>query len=301
MGPHTVDSEEWSHRRVAGAGVELHCVERRAGVEAGQGPLVLFLHGFPEFWFSWRHQMRALGDRYYVVAADMRGYNLSDKPDGRRAYRLEVLVEDVRALIEHLGYERCVLVGHDWGGAVAWQFAYTYPQMLDKLVVMNLPHPVRFYEGLGTLAQLRRSWYIFFFQLPWLPERVLSRRDYRAIAGVFASQAKNPQAFTPQDLDAYRRAASRPGALTAMLNYYRSLLAESLRFDRHSYGVLDVPTLLLWGEDDAALGKELTYGTERWVGDLRVEYIPRCSHWVQQDRPEIVNQLMREFLDNAKS
>ena len=198
MSAPAADSDQWRHRRLAGAGVRLHAVEVAGGAEQGARPLMLFLHGFPEFWYSWRHQLRAFADDYYVVAPDMRGYNQSDKPRGRRAYRLDVLVEDVRALIEDLGYERCVLVGHDWGGAVAWQFAYTYPEMLERLVVMNLPHPVRFYEGLSTLAQLRRSWYILFFQLPWLPEKVLSRRDFRPIAGVFASQAKNPAAFTQQ-------------------------------------------------------------------------------------------------------
>lgn len=296
-----VDSDRWLHRRVAADGVELHCVSPREGADAGQAPLMLCLHGFPEFWYSWRHQLGAFADAYHVVAPDMRGYNLSDKPAGRRAYRLERLVADVRALIGNLGYERCVLVGHDWGGAVAWQFAHTHPEMLEQLVVLNLPHPVRFFEGLATAAQLRRSWYIFLFQLPWLPEKLLSRNDYRAISGVFASQAKNPDAFTQADLDAYRRAASQPGALTAMLNYYRNLPVQGFSFRRDSYDRLAVPTLLVWGEDDEALGTELTYGTERFVDDLRIAYIPNCSHWVQQDRPARVNQLMSEFLDKAKS
>lgn len=286
---HAVDAIV-KHRTEQVNGINLHWVE------AGDGPLVVLLHGFPEFWYSWRHQMRAFSADYHVVAPDLRGYNKSDKPAGRRAYALDELVADVRELIVNLGYERCVLVGHDWGGAVAWQFAHTHPEMLDRLVVMNLPHPVRFYEGLKTVAQLRRSWYILFFQLPWLPETLLSLGDQRVIAKIFDQQAKNPDAFSAEDLDRYREAAGRPGALTAMLNYYRALAFEALRFDKRRYDVLDVPTLMIWGEDDVALGKELTYGTERLVRDLRIEYIPDCSHWVQQDRPETVNRYMREFL-----
>ncbi len=285
-----IADDQWKHRRVDGDGVELHCVEH------GEGPLMLFLHGFPEFWYSWRHQLRAFAGEYHVVALDMRGYNQSDKPRGRDAYALDELVADVREVITHLGYDECVLVGHDWGGAVAWQFAHTHPEMLDKLVVMNLPHPVRFYESLATLSQLRRSWYILFFQLPWLPEKLLSRHDFRAIGEVFASQSQNPEAFSQADLEAFRQAASQPGALTAMLNYYRNLVVQGFGFDPDQYEMLDVPTLLIWGEDDVALGKELTYGTERFVRDLRIEYIPECSHWVQQDRPELVNQYMRDFL-----
>ena len=161
--------EAWHHRRVRASGVELHCVEYGAGRARQDAPLMLFLHGFPEFWYSWRHQMRAFGDDFHVVAPDLRGYNTSEKPAARSAYRLERLVDDVRALITNLGYDTCVLVAHDWGGAIAWQFAHAHPEMLDRLVVMNLPHPVRMFEGLATAAQLCRSWYIFFFQLPWLP------------------------------------------------------------------------------------------------------------------------------------
>ena len=284
------DDPQWKHRTARGNGVDLHIVEQ------GDGPLMLFLHGFPEFWYSWRHQMAEFAADYHVVAPDMRGYNKSDKPRGRRAYALAELVADVRALIEDLGYEKCVLVAHDWGGAVAWEFAHRHPEMLERLVAMNMPHPVRFYEGLSSLSQLRRSWYILYFQLPWLPEKLLSRHNYEAITQVFANQAKNPEAFSARDLDAYRKAVSQPGALTAMLNYYRNLPIDGVGFDPDSYQMLEVPTLMLWGEDDAALGKELTYGTERLVRDLRIEYIPDCSHWIQQDRPEQVNELMREFL-----
>jgi pimeloyl-ACP methyl ester carboxylesterase len=305
-------NDEWSHRFVRGDGVELHCTELagqagQAGLagltgeagEAGERPLMLFLHGFPEFWYSWRHQMRHFADTYHVVAPDLRGYNKSDKPEGRRAYSLDELVADVRELVANLGYDRCILVGHDWGGAVAWQFAHTHPEMLERLIVMNLPHPVRFYEGIRTFAQLRRSWYMFFFQLPWLPETLLGRDHCRTIADLFRAQANNPQAFSDDDLDAYRQAASQPGALTAMLNYYRAIPLEAFSFDTASYDVLEVPTLMVWGEDDTALGKELTYGTERLVRDLQIKYIPNCSHWVQQDRPAIVNRHMRGFLDRT--
>lgn len=288
--------DRWNHRTVRASGLDLHCVEAGNGSEGDRGRLMLFLHGFPEFWYSWRHQLGEFAADFHAVAPDLRGYNKSDRPESRSAYRLEHLVDDVKELIFNLGYERCILVGHDWGGAIAWEFAHAHPEMLDTLVVMNAPHPVRFYEAMRTPSQLRRSWYIFFFQLPWLPEKLLSRQDCEAVAELFASQAKNPDAFSAADLEAYRRAACRTGALSAMLNYYRGIPSTALTFKPRDYTPISVPTLLLWGEDDAALGKELTYDMQRFFPDLRVEYISDCSHWVQQDRPQIVNELMRSFL-----
>ena len=286
----TAASDRFEQIHHATNGVQLHCAA------AGDGPLMLMLHGFPEFWYSWRHQMEHFRDRYRVVAPDLRGYNLSDKPRGRRNYELDILVDDVAGLIEKLGYETCVLVAHDWGGAVAWRFAYTHADKLDRLVMMNMPHPVRFRQGLASFAQLRRSWYILFFQLPWLPEKLLGRNHAEAIADLFERTSRNPDAFSDEDLQAYRDAASQPGALTAMLNYYRNIPRAALGFDRSDWTDLEVPTLLLWGEDDTALGKELTRGTDEYVRDLQIEYIPNCSHWVQQDRPDRVNEAMDRFL-----
>lgn len=276
------------HGFLAINGLHLHYVSQ------GQGPLMLFLHGFPEFWYSWRHQLDAFSDRYTCVALDLRGYNDSDKPTGLAAYRLEVLVEDVRGAIAALGYDRAVLVGHDWGGAIAWAFAYAHPEMIESLVIMNSPHPAKFSQGLRTPQQLWRSWYIGAFQLPLLPELLLQAGDYWLIEQIFRGMAIDKTAFSDADLRAYKTAAAKPGALTAMVNYYRALMLGDQ--PRTPGEILNIPTLLIWGEEDAALGKDLTFGTEAYVRHLRLRYIPQCSHWVQQEQPHQVNALMQEFL-----
>lgn len=277
------------HKYLGTNGIQLHYVTQ------GDGPLMLFLHGFPEFWYSWRHQIREFSKDYKVVAVDLRGYNDSDKPKEKSAYVLSELVKDVEGVIRALGYEQCILVGHDWGGAIAWSFAYVYPHMLSKLIVLNLPHPAKFAAGLRTPQQLFKSWYIALFQLPKLPEILLRANHYAAIRSAFQEQAVNPDAFTEEDLDAFVAAAAKPGALTSMLNYYRNLFQPESML-RQTWDVLKVPTLMIWGEEDVALGKELTYGTEELVSDVRIRYIPQCSHWVQQEQPEIVNRYIREFL-----
>ena len=267
-------------------GINLHYVTQ------GQGPLMLFLHGFPEFWYSWRHQLDYFCDRYTCVALDLRGYNDSDKPQGVEAYRIEALVEDVRGVIQSLGDGPVTLVGHDWGGAIAWAFADAHGDLLERLIVMNMPHPAKFAEGLRTPQQLARSWYIGAFQLPLLPELLIQVGDFWLIEQTLRGMAIDKTAFSNADLRQYKAAAAKPGALTAMVNYYRAASRASPR----SWGVLTLPTLMIWGEADTALGKELTYGTEAYVSDLRLRYIPQCSHWVQQEQPHQVNALMAEFL-----
>jgi pimeloyl-ACP methyl ester carboxylesterase len=274
---------------IVGNGVRLHYVTQ------GEGPLMLMLHGFPEFWYSWRHQIPEFAQDYKVVALDQRGYNDSDKPTDLSAYRLSELVEDVRRVILGLGYQRCILVGHDWGGAVAWNVAYAYPELVERLIVLNLPHPAKFAAGLRTPQQLLRSWYIFFFQVPLLPELALQAFDYQLLADAFRNMAIDKTAITDADLTAYKQAAAKPGALTAMINYYRANILQPQLVSR-DWGTLAVQTLLIWGEEDAALGKELTYGTEAYVPNLTVRYIPQCSHWVQQEQPALVNRYIREFL-----
>lgn len=278
----------WTHGFVAARGLRLHYVSQ------GEGPLMLMLHGFPEFWYSWRHQIPALADRYRVVALDLPGYNDSDKPADLDAYRLEALTDTVAEVVRALGYDRCHLVGHDWGGAIAWATADRHPAVVENLVVLNLPHPARMAEGLRSPQQLLRSWYIFFFQLPWLPELVLQLADYRLVGAAFSNMAARPEAFSTADLDAYKDAAAKRGAIAAMLNYYRALL----RFDtlNRQWGVLEMPVLLVWGEQDAVLGKELTYGTEQYARDFQIRYLPEAGHWVQQECPDTVNHYIREFL-----
>ncbi|MEH2390146.1 MAG: alpha/beta hydrolase [Nostoc sp.] len=278
----------WKHDYITTNGVTLHYVTQ------GEGPLMLMLHGFPEFWYSWRHQIPEFAQDFKVVALDLRGYNDSDKPTEQSAYVMDEFIQDVEGVIKALGYQKCVLVGHDWGGAIAWNFVYAHPEMVEQLIILNLPHPAKFAQGLRTPQQLLRSYYMFIFQLPWLPELLLQSSDYQAIETAFKGTAANKSAFTKADIDAYKDAAAKRGALTAMLNYYRNIFQQ--RMLNPNWGILKVPTLMIWGENDTALGKELTYDTAAYVKDFQIKYIPNCGHWVQQEQPELVNQYMREFL-----
>lgn len=277
------------HKYIHTNGIRLHYVTQ------GEGPLMLMLHGFPEFWYSWRKQISEFASNYKVVAIDLRGYNDSDKPTQQSAYVMAELIQDVKGVIQGLGYDRCILIGHDWGGAIAWNFAYAYPTLLDRLIVLNLPHPARFAQGLRTPQQIMRSSYILFFQIPVLPELLLQAHDYEAIASIFKGMAIDKSAFTAADLEAYKDAVAKRGALTAMLNYYRNIFQQGLT--QTDWGILTTPTLMIWGENDTALGRELTYGTEAYVQNLRIRYIANCSHWVQQEQPEQVNQYIHEFLE----
>lgn len=282
-----VIKEAWRDEYLISNGVRLHYVTQ------GEGPLMLMLHGFPEFWYSWRHQIPKFAKDYKVVALDLRGYNESEKPQQQSAYMMRELIKDVEGVIQGLGYDRCILVGHDWGGAIAWCFAYAHPEMVERLIVMNIPHPAKFAEGLRTPVQLMRSWYAFFFQLPMLPEFLIELSDYQLIEFALKGMAVDKSAFTQADIDAYKNAAAKPGALTAMINYYRNAF---LSFQQQEWTLLNVPTLMIWAEEDAALGKELTYGTEEYVKNFQIRYIANCSHWVQQERPELVNQYICDFL-----
>jgi len=282
-------TDSWQEDYSITNGVKLHYITQ------GEGKLMLMLHGFPEFWYSWRHQIPEFARDYKVVALDLRGYNDSDKPKDVSAYQITELVNDIQGVIQGLGYKSCVLVGHDWGGMIAWYVAYTYPERVDQLIVMNIPHPAKFTEALrSNPQQLLRSWYIFFFQLPLLPELLFQWDDYRLIASSFIDMAIDKRAFSEADLNAYKDAAAKRGAITAMINYYRNLFPGL--WHQRQWDVLPIPTLMIWGENDTALGKELTYNTKDYVPDLQIRYIPNCSHWVQQEQPQLVNQYMREFL-----
>jgi epoxide hydrolase 4 len=282
-------SPSWQHAYISTNGVRLHYVTQ------GDGSLMLMLHGFPEFWYSWRHQIPIFAESHKVVAVDLRGYNDSDKPVEQSAYRLSTLIEDIKGVIQGLGYERCILVGHDWGGIIAWAFASAYPEWIERLIILNVPHSAKFSEGLRTLPQLLKSWYILFFQIPLLPEWILSQNNYSVLAKILTQTAMSPETFPPEAIAAYREAAAKPGAISAMLNYYRDLF-QSGSFKK-AWGIIQSPTLLIWGENDVALGKELTFGTQAYVRDLQIRYIPNCSHWVQQEQPQLVNRYIREWLD----
>jgi epoxide hydrolase 4 len=259
--------------------------------------LALCLHGFPESSFSWRYQMPLLARLgYRVWAPDLRGYGGSSRPAGVEAYALENLQEDVAALIEASGATEVVLVGHDWGALIAWYYAMFGRLPISKLIIMNVPHPALARKGLRTRRQLARSWYIFFFQLPWIPEWGLARNHYEAIGRVFRGMAVDKSRFPEEVLRVYRDSAARPGALTAMLNYYRALIRGYRRTSGRGTVPIETPTLMIWGEVDAALGKELTYGTEKYVGNLTLRYLPNVSHWVQQEAPETVNAMIEAWL-----
>ena len=237
-----------AHRYADLAGVRLHYVE------AGEGPLVVLLHGFPEFWFSWRFQIPALAAAgFRVVAPDMRGYNLSDKPKGVEGYDLERLARDVERLIGALGEERAVVVGHDWGGIVAWAVAMLHPERVGRLVILNVPHPERFSRGLRTPRQLLKSSYAFFFQIPWLPERVLRAGDFAIVRSVFRNDPVRPGTFGEDDIDRYVEALSRPGTLTAATNFYRALARQTSALARALPRPIEAPVLVIWGERDRFL------------------------------------------------
>lgn len=288
----TLDESSLKHLYAPVNGVRLHYVE------SGSGPLVLLLHGFPDFWGGWRKQIAALSKAgFRVVAPDLRGYNLSSKPRGICAYSMEHLLGDVVALIQHLGEEKVVVVGHDWGGAVAWHLAMRQPQVLSKLIILNAPHPAAFARELRTWRQMRKSSYALFFQLPFLPERLMRARDFAVVKSIFRLDPINRRAFSRRDIEQEIKALSQPRALTSALNYYRALRCHPRRAFRAKR--IETPTLLIWGEQDRYLGVQLTRGLERWVSRLQLEWLPDASHWVHRDQPQRVNQLMIDFLRDA--
>jgi len=282
-----------TQRLVPTNGIRLHCTI------AGTGPLVVLLHGFPECAHSWRHQLPVLAERFRVVAPDLRGYNLSDKPRPVAAYHLRELVADVRGLVESLGASRASLVGHDWGGAVAWATAMLEPTVVERLAVINIPHPLRFQRELrGNVRQLLKSWYVFVFQIPGLPEWLLERRGGRGIAESMRGAFVRPDALTAADLDVLRTAATRPGGMRGPINYYRAALRG--RIDAATWPRVHVPTQLIWGDRDIALRPELADRTEALIdAPFRLHRIPEGGHFVHQEYPERVNALLMEFLAAA--
>ncbi len=286
----------WKHEHVEANGIRFHYVT------AGEGPLVLLLHGFPQFWYGWRHQIPALATRFKVVAPDLRGYNDTERPRRVADYRTGVLASDVAGLVRVLGYDKAHLVGHDWGGGVAWTTALQQPEVVAKLAVLNCPHPLLFAKALrSNLRQLGRSWYMFFFQIPAVPELVFRLFAKRIIDRTFRGLAIRKDTFTDEDLRRFHEALAKPGALTAAINYYRATFRNfsAMRELERAPKMIGVPTLLVWAENDVALGKELTYGMEPlFSGPFRIHYVPACSHWVNEEQPELVNRLLLEFLDD---
>ncbi|HWH95455.1 MAG TPA: alpha/beta fold hydrolase [Baekduia sp.] len=284
---------ELQDRFAAIDGVRLHYVE------AGAGPLVVLLHGFPEFWWSWRHQIPALAQAgFRVVAPDMRGYAQSDKPPSWRDYRIERLAADVAGLIAALGEQRAFVVGHDWGAAVAWMVATLHPERVERLAILNVPHPDTMLRTLRrSPRQLAHSWYMFFFQIPWLPERLLRWGGRRTLEKAY--QDARPGAFTAEDFARYEEALLAPGGLKGPIDYYRAALRRSPRRTQAQFRPIPAPVLVIWGEQDRFLSAQMADPDPRWVPDVRVVRLPGASHWVQHDEPERVNALLVEFLGAA--
>ncbi len=266
--------------------------------EAGEGPdVALCLHGFPESRFSWRYQLPHLAQSgWHAVAPDLRGYGQSSRPLGKASYRLEALVEDVAGLFDALGARRRLLIGHDWGAMIAWVLAMEQRLPLDGLIIMNVPHPAVFARVMrASWRQKLRSWYVAFFQIPGLPEVMMKARGGRAVTNAFVGMAVDKSRFPPDVTDVYRRNALIPGAMTAMINYYRAN-SDIIGHYAQASPMIEVPTLMVWGEDDAAIGIETTEGYEPYVRDLTLRRLPGVSHWVQQEAPERVNAELSAWL-----
>lgn len=278
------------HSTIKTNGIRLHIVQ--AGPKSGIP--VLLLHGFPEFWYGWRKQIPALaaaGCR--VIVPDQRGYNLSDKPGGIKAYCVETLVDDTLGLIKALDYEKVNLVGHDWGALVAWMLAIRHPERLHRLGIINVPHPAvakRFLQR--DLEQMRRSLYALFFQLPWLPEAILRLGNWHATA-LGMRRSGRPNAFTSEDIETYRQAWSQPGAMTAMLNWYRAMryapeISNGMR--------VSVPTLILWGVRDFALSRRMARPSLDYCDEGNLVFFPDATHWVQHEEADEVNRQLLSFI-----
>ena len=294
-----LDKDMFEHEYADVNNIRLHYVT------AGKGKLIMFLHGFPEFWYEWKVQLAEFGRGYQAVAPDMRGYNLSSKPADVKQYRTKHLIEDVRALTEHLGHRKFVLVAHDWGGGVAWPFAIRHPEYLEKLIVINAPHPVTFVRELrDNPAQQRASQYILVHRTPEA-EDILTKNNYAILVASLLEDGLKLGYFTEEDRRTYIEAWAQPGALTGGLNYYRA--AHLGPFTGESDDILSadpslftvaVPTLVIWGERDKYLLTGNLVGLEEYVPNLTVKRIPDGSHWVIHEKPGLVNSYIREFIES---
>jgi pimeloyl-ACP methyl ester carboxylesterase len=279
--------------------IRLHYAECGAGNDG----LVILLHGFPEFWYSWRHQLPVLGARYHVVAPDMRGYNLSEKPSRVEDYRIESLVGDVLGLIKHFGKSQSAIVAHDWGAGVAWAVAQRHPEAVSKLAALQVPMPVAWRDNM-TLRQFLSSWYMFFFQLPRVPEWWASRNNFARVERMYRETIVRPGAFSDGDIAAYKEALRQPGALTSSINYYRANVFRSLlrgtETPRDADGRIRVPTLFIYGEQDIAVIPSTVRDLGRFINaPYRELRIPDSGHWVQNEAVEEVNSALLEFLDEG--
>ncbi len=270
----------------------------------GEGDrLALCLHGFPEHAYSWRHQMPYLATLgYRVWAPCLRGYGDTDRPRGKEHYGFSTLLDDVAALIDASAAKEITLIAHDWGAVLAWAFAIHQIRPLQQLIILNVPHPAVFAQHVYRWPQIARSWYIFFFQIPWIPDFALSAARGFLTGESIRLMAVDKSAFPEHVLKVYRYTPSQPYGSTAMINYYRGLVQRSGGFrGSQTPPQITTPTLMIWGEEDKALGLELTQGTEAFVEDFTLHTLPGVSHWVQQEAPEKVNDLIGAWIKQKRS
>lgn len=270
--------------------VRLHYVE---DVRNEKGPLVLLLHGFPEFWFAWKHYLAPLANAgFHPVALDLRGYNKSSHPEDVGEYDFAHLVEDIRKVIKKFN-KKTYLVGHDWGGILTWELASRYPELCQGIVVINAPHRSAWRDDM-TFQQTMKSWYTWAFQIPKLPELWLKRNNYKAIEKIFQQQSKNAQAYTPEDIECYKKALNRDKTLKSALNYYK---ANMKKFGKPGSRLIRNPTLVIWGEEDVALDKALLENLQHYMAaPLTKKFFTGGSHWIHREKPrEVLEEMIRFF------
>jgi epoxide hydrolase 4 len=265
--------------------------------ESGEGKLMILLHGFPEFWYSWIKVMPMLANHFKVVAPDLRGYGQSEKPKSVSAYNYKILAKDIAEIIKALGYNKAFIVGHDWGGAIAWEFAKLHAPMTEKLIVLNCPPVIILQKKIfASLKQFKMSWYIFFFQIPFLPEWSMHRSQKSFFWRLLRGWSINKNAFQKEDIEKYEKAFANRTDFTGPVNYYRAAFRALLDKQFRTIPNYEMDTLIIWGELDRALSKELTYGLEKhFLKRFEIIYIPNCSHWVQQEQPELVAEYILDF------
>jgi pimeloyl-ACP methyl ester carboxylesterase len=290
-------SQQLQHHFADVNGLHLHYVQQGNGKK-----LVVLLHGWPEFWYSWRNQIPVLAEHFTVIAPDLRGFADSDKPKGKENYHADIVAKDIVELIKHCGFDKAYIVGHDWGGAIAWTLAAKYDDVVEKLAVLNCPHPVLFAKALtSNIQQFGRSWYMFFFQLPAIPEFVLGNTLRKFFTQAFKGWMHNPNNISEQDIDKYVQAYRQKDALTTSINYYRAAISAAFspaqrKENLVGYPKVKVPVQIIWGVDDKALGRELNDNLHKMVSDtLAIEWVENCSHWIMMDQPEIVNNTLIKF------
>lgn len=308
MTPNELAQTSISHGLAEVNGVRLHYAEAGSGKD-----LVILLHGFPEYWYSWRHQLIALGKNFHVVAPDMRGYNLSDKPPRVEDYRIEVLVDDVVGLIDYFGSSKAAIVGHDWGAGVAWAVAQRHPERVSKLAVLQVP-PAAAWRANITFRQMLRSWYMLFFQLPRIPEWAISRNRFATLDKTFKETVARKGTFSDADIASYKEALGQPGALNGAINYYRANVRQLIssrppsessdhgeapqsESSSRNHGRIRVPTLFIYGEQDFAILPATVRNVEKYIdAPYREVRIADSGHWVQNEAAEEVNAALIEFL-----